>query len=674
MPQDAETFRLPGTGSALLPSRIASGFYPERQDRRPSALSRFLSTLQHKTTSPLRLRPAGFASIVPVVEGYREEFIGMSPDALAAATSDCRSLLRRHGLVRDSVARTFALVREASRRALSMPHYDVQLIGGWIMLQGMVAEMETGEGKTLSATLPACTAALAGIPVHIVTVNDYLARRDAEWMGPLYEELGLSVGIIAQGMSPEMRRAAYGCDITYCTNKELVFDYLKDRLLLGRAPNEMQMRLDRLQNDGQAERLCLRGLPFAIVDEADSVLIDEARTPLIISGAGSNAFEARIYQQASELAAELEEERDFSIDRAKRAVELTETGDGRLAELSSGQGAFWTGRHRRREIIRQALHAWHLFEKDRDYLIRDGKIEIIDEFTGRTMADRSWERGLHQLIEAKEGLEVTSQRDTLARISYQRFFRRYRLLAGMTGTAREVADELWSVYRLPVVRVPPNRPVCRTNLPSRLFADSESKWRAVLERIREIHQSGRPLLIGTRSVATSEHLSELLRGEGLEHRVLNARQDEEEAEVIAAAGQQGRITVATNMAGRGTDIHLGPGVRHLGGLHVLATERHTARRIDRQLFGRCGRQGDPGSCELLAALDDEIFKAHLGPAGRGLLQKILLSRLPGTAWLADRLATLVQVLVERREFHARHDLLQFDESLEDVLAFSGSGE
>jgi preprotein translocase subunit SecA len=475
-------------------------------------------------------------------------------------------------------------------------------------------------------------------------------------------------------MSLEERRQAYSCDITYCTNKEIVFDYLKDRLQLGKKPSRGKLCLDRLNGKDIEKKLCLHGLYFAIVDEADSVLIDEARTPLIISGPGSNAYEEKIYQQAYDFALMLEKDTDYTINFSHHKCELTGKGKETLVGITKSTGRFWTGRQRREEIIRQALIACHLYEKDRDYLVRDGKVEIIDEFTGRTMEDRSWEQGLHQLIEVKEACEVTTQMETLARISYQRFFRRYRMLSGMTGTAREVGGELRSVYRLTVVKVPSNLPVVRKRFRARLFPDAETKWTTLLDKIKNINSDGKPLLVGTRSVATSELLSELLHKENLPHRVLNAQQDKDEAEIIAQAGQPGQITVATNMAGRGTDIILGDGIAELGGLHVISTERHTARRIDRQLFGRCGRQGDPGSYELLASLDDEIFESYLSPLLRPLTKKLANSKNFASQWVVNFIANSIQKKVEKRNFIARRDLMHFDESLEDVLAFSGTGE
>jgi preprotein translocase subunit SecA len=594
---------------------------------------------------------------------------------LAQEANDLRLELRAGGITQELAARGFALTREVAQRRVGLRHFDVQILGGWVLLNGMAAEMQTGEGKTLVATLPAAAAALAGIPVHVITVNDYLAERDARWMGPIYQAMGLSVGIIIQGMTIEQRQQAYGCDITYCTNKELAFDYLKDGLALGRRPGQIQVKLERLYGaDARLARLCLRGLCFAIVDEVDSVLIDEARTPLIIAGAGDHTYSGEIYQQALNLARQLQEGQDYTLDRLHRRLDLTEAGKLRLEELARPLGGLWQRRLLREELGRQALVALHLYSEDKEYLVRDDQVHIIDEYTGRIMPDRHWEQGLHQLIETKEGCPVTQQQETLARISYQRFFRRYLHLAGMTGTATEVANELWAVYRLNVVPIPTNKPLIREEWPARVFASAREKWAAVLARIEELHARGRPVLVGTRSVAASEHLSRLLDEAGLPHRVLNARQDKEEADIVAQAGQLGQITVATNMAGRGTDIALGPGVAELGGLHVIATERHDARRIDRQLFGRCGRQGDPGSYESFASLEDDILSIFLGrPAGRLARAILRPGRDPG-ARPGRILATLAQIQAERTHFHIRRDLLKFDESLDEAMAFTGGGE
>ena len=661
--------------SLTLSPGISQVFYPERRALEETTLDRVVTNALGHATRWWQARPQRFQDIVARVNDLGEPLKNRSEGELQDEVGMLRRDLRSQGFSFARMARAFALAREFSHRRLDMRHFDVQVLGGWVLFNGMVAEMQTGEGKTLVATLPACAAALAGIPVHIITVNDYLARRDAEWMRPIYEACGLTVGVVTEGMSREERRQAYRCDLTYCTNKELTFDYLKDRLVLGRHPGQIQIKLARLYgSDTRQQQLCLRGLFFAIVDEVDSVFIDEARTPLIIAGAGDNTFEGEIYHQALELARQLKEGEDFTLDHLKKSLELTKRGEAHLEGLAQPLGSLWGRRILREELVRQALVAMHLFFKDKEYLVRDDKVQIIDEYTGRVMADRHWERGLHQLIETKEGCQITSQNETLARISYQRFFRRYLHLAGMTGTATEVANELWAVYRLHVVAIPTNKPLDRHAWPARVFATAAEKWGAVVERISRLYGRGRPVLVGTRSVAASEHLSGLLTAAGLPHRVLNARQDREEAEIIAQAGQRGQITVATNMAGRGTDILLGPGVRELGGLHVIATERHEARRIDRQLFGRGGRQGDPGTYESFASLEDDILSAFLAsPGGRLIRRGLNFDALKGGR-LREFLATLAQRVAERKHFYLRRNLLKFDESLEEAMAFSGRGE
>jgi preprotein translocase subunit SecA len=595
--------------------------------------------------------------------------------AISEKASELRRRLRHKGFGVAVVSQAFALIREVAGRTLGMRHFDVQIMGGWILLNGMLAEMDTGEGKTLTATLPACTAALAGIPVHIVTVNDYLARRDAQALAPLYQALGLTVGVITHGMPAMARRQAYACDVTYCTNKEVAFDYLKDRLILGPKRGRLHLQIERLCDESaRLRQLLLRGLYFAIVDEADSVLIDEARTPLLISGGSHNTPEQHVYQTALSLATQLACGQDFVIEDRERTVQLTNAGQGRLAELARLYGGVWHGRRRREELVRQALIAQHLMQRDRHYLVKDNSVQIIDEYTGRVMPDRSWEYGLHQLIETKEGCTLTRQHDPLARISYQQFFRRYLRLAGMTGTAREVRGELWSVYRLAVVSVPTHRPQQRYRAGDHMYATTATKWQAVVARTTTLHRQGRPILIGTRSVAASEHLSRLLTSAGLTHRVLNARQDGAEAAIIAQAGEPGRITVATNMAGRGTDIRLAPGVAERGGLYVIATERHEARRIDRQLFGRCGRQGDPGSYEMLMSLEDELVTVY----GGGLwwwLNRLATYRCHLMApWLSTRMVRRAQRRAEHVHARLRRELLRVDEHVEMALAFSGRSE
>jgi preprotein translocase subunit SecA len=534
--------------------------------------------------------------------------------------------------------------------------------------------MATGEGKTLTATLAAATAAMAGVPVHIITVNDYLTDRDAQEMKPLYEMLGLTVGAITHDLDPAARRRAYACDITYCCNKELAFDYLRDRLAVGRQPNRIQLQLERLYGDAtKLKQLVLRGLCFGIVDEADSVLIDEARVPLIISGAGGQVPEKHIYETALKLARQLRRDQDFLLDARERSIRFTPAGQATLKMRAASLTGLWSGPRRREELVRQALSALHLFHRDTHYLLRDEKVQIIDEYTGRIMGDRSWEQGLHQMIEIKEGCPVTPMQTSLARITYQRFFRRYLWLSGMTGTAQEVAGELWNVYRLPTATIPTHRPLQRHCYGEQLFATANEKWDAVVARIQELHDAQRPVLVGTRSVAASELLSAKLTEASIDHVVLNARQDQEEASVVAKAGEQRRVTVATNMAGRGTDIKLQPGVAEAGGLHVLATERHEAARIDRQLYGRTGRQGDPGSHETMMSLEDDLM-ATRGALSRWMTQALLKSRGSLKGRVASFLVRRAQVSAERMHARVRRDLLQSEEQLGSSLAFSGRME
>ena len=645
-------------------SALADSRYPERDEPRLGTLDRLVASARFVTG---RLGRRSLERIVAATDAAAARLDALSNPELLAQASELRSRLRRAGVLDIGLTATsFALVREAAARTVGQRHFDVQLVGGWAMLNGMLAEMETGEGKTLTATLAAATAALAGRAVHVVTVNDYLAERDAEFTRPIYEALGLTVGCVKQGMDPDARRAAYRCDIAYCSNKEVAFDYLRDRMVLGGKPRPIASRIEALAGEDPGRRLLLRGLQFAIVDEADSVLVDEARTPLILSAQARQGQEEVMHRDALTLARELAPE-DFRI--GEQGVDIADSGLAKLETLSEPLSGVWRGPRRREQLVRQALTALHVFERDKHYLVREGKVVIIDENTGRLMPDRSWEQGLHQLIELKEGCEMTGRRDTLARISYQRFFRRYVHLAGMTGTAREVARELWAVYRLRVATIPTHKPGRRRRAADRVYGSSERKWRAVVGRVRELREAGRPVLIGTRSVKASERLAAHLDEAGLAYRLLNARQDRDEAEIVARAGEAGRITVATNMAGRGTDIKLGAGVAEAGGLHVIATELNDSARIDRQLFGRCARQGDPGSCEAILALDEDLV-ASFFPAAAAALGRF--GRIPRSI---GRLAFgIAQWRAERAHSRARRDLLDMDDYLGDMLAFAGRGE
>ena len=581
---------------------VIHGRYPQKRESIPDSLEQFVVGVLHHVPRILDSWKFQLRYIASRVHRHTDALSGLSESGLNQAISKLRYTLIRFGLKENHIALSFAIIRELSERVLGKRHFDVQLLGGWIMMNGMVAEMETGQGKTLTATLASCTAALAGIPVHVITTNDYLASRDAEILRPLYERLGLTVGAVVDGMESEIRRENYACDIVHATNTQIAFDYLRDRMQIGNDTGQLSLQFRQIQDEQKAasDPLLLRGLCFAIIDEADSVLIDEARTPLIISKSNPNSEQSETYKQAIRLAEPLNDGDDYIIKIRERKITLTDQGKSRLSEKAKSLSGLWAGRRRRRELIIQALTAQHFFQRDKQYIVRDGKIEIVDEHTGRVMTDRSWEQGLHQLIEVKEGCEITGEREPLARITYQRFFRRYLRLAGMSGTVKEVAGELESVYRLRVIKVPTHRPSRRKTLPERLYTTEEAKWKALIQRVQSLNEMGRSVLIGTCTVDESEYVNELLTQVGLDCRVLNARQDTKEARIISQAGQRGCITVATNMAGRGTDIQLEAEVERLGGLHVIATQRNASRRVDRQLYGRCARQGDSGSTEAFS--------------------------------------------------------------------------
>jgi preprotein translocase subunit SecA len=652
--------------------------YYERADPREGRLDEWLirghEWLRRRIVPARRRLLERFAIDVERLSGA---ISNLADVALLAAARDLRQRLIRDGMTRENKIRAFALTREACARQIGLRHYRVQLIGGAVMMDRCLAEMETGEGKTITALLPAAAFALAGLPVHVVTVNDYLAERDAAQLRPVFEALGLTVGLVAHDKTPDERRAAYAADVTYCTNKDLVFDYLRDRLALGRHRGLARQMVQGLTAGTRDGSLLLRGLHVAIVDEADSVLIDEARTPLILSGtdSGGQVQSDALFGDALELARSLEPGAHWHLMPRERNAELTPDGQEELARRTAGWPGLWVARRAREELAERALAALHLFHRDTQYIIADGKIQIVDEFTGRVMPDRTWEAGLHQMIEAKENLEITGRKMTLARITYQRFFRRYHHLTGMTGTGMEVAGELAGVYRLGVTRVPVNRPSQRQAMGRHLFVETESKWAAIVASARASVARGQSVLIGTRTVETSEHVSALLTEAGLPHTVLNARQDRSEAEIVAAAGQPGRITVATNMAGRGTDIRLSRPVRDAGGLHVILTEYHEAKRIDRQLIGRGGRQGDPGGFECFGALDDEVLARFGWPAMHRLACRFSSGsprRVP--AMLAAPMVRHAQAEAGRLNARTRRETLVNDLRLDTLLAFAGQGE
>ncbi len=650
---------------------MSQGVYPERREANAGWLERAYVALAAWARRPHASRHAYLQRMAREIENAGVALRALSEARLREEGDLLRQALRREGLEEVFVIRAFALVREWAQRHTGQRHFDVQLMGGWVMLHGMVAEMETGEGKTLTTVLPACTAALAGIPVHVMTSNDYLVQRDAAAMGPVYRALGLTVGVITEALTPEARRAAYACDVTYGTSKQFAFDYLRDRLAMGRQGNRLRMQLDGLQEKAsRCGRLLMRGLCFALVDEADSLLIDEARTPLIIAAPGHNAEQQQTYHEALRLAGQLQAGSDYQLDVSDHGVLLTGRGRARLTALTATLGGVWTGPRRSEERVCLALSALHVFIRDQHYLVKDGKIQIIDEHTGRLMADRSWSQGLHQMMESKEGCDLTGQNETLAQLSFQRFFRRYLRVGGASGTAAEVAGELRAVYGLAVVRIPTHRPVRRQCEDVRLFHREADKQAAVLARVRELVAQGRPVLVGTRSVAISERVSAALGAAGVPCQVLNANQDHDEAARIARAGAAGRVTVATNMAGRGTDISLGLEVAARGGLCVIASEPNESRRIDRQLFGRCARQGEPGSYALLVSLEDELFARHCPVLMRRVFALLTRDR-PMTGKWVTFLLKAMQWRVERRQRRLRAAMLKQDQQVGERLGFTG---
>jgi preprotein translocase subunit SecA len=655
-----------------------TGPYPERTEQPPGVLDR----PWHKLRGAILRRwpaTAGLRAAVREATAHGPAVREMTDVALAA---EARALgASRVGHEEDSVrtGRLLGVLREACRRQLGMEPYDVQLMGACALLQGYLAEMDTGEGKTLTAGIAAAAAALSRTPTHVVTVNDYLAERDAALQAPLYRALGLRVGVVTENTPREMRGDEYRRDITYCTAKDLVFDYLRDRLVLAGCHSRTRLLTERLASgDGRLDRLVLTGLRFAIVDEADSILVDEARTPLVISGPAGASSTQPPYAAYLHIARALRAEADFHVDLRRRRVVLTRQGFDHLLQQIETLGHALPAQYRLRQVAREyvvtALGALHLYARDRDYIVMQDKVHIVDEYTGRTLADRSWEGGLQQFVERKEGCPETEGRTTLAQISYQRFFRRFARLAGMTGTAREVAGELWNVYQLRVVRIPNHRPSQRVLRRPESQPDAAAKWRRVADLAQAASARGQPVLVGTRTVHASEEVSACFRERGVPHQLLNARQDAEEAALVAQAGVAGTITVATNMAGRGTDIKLDEAARAAGGLLVIATELHDSRRVDRQLYGRSGRQGDPGLCLGVISLDDALLTVFLGPFARELLATLAARDLPCTDAIVARLARHAQQRAEAHFARVREQMVEADRRTDRMLAFAGAPE
>ncbi len=580
--------------------------------------------------------------MVDRINSLEESVSALPDDRLAAKTVEFRERVAKGEPLDDLLFEAFAVAREAAKRVLDMRPFDVQLVGGIVLHQGKIAEMKTGEGKTLVATLPVYLNALTGRGVHVVTVNDYLASRDAEWMGKLYGFLGLSTGTIVHDMDDQARRAAYHSDITYGTNNEFGFDYLRDNMKFTK------------------EDFCQREFHYAIVDEVDSILIDEARTPLIISGPAE--MDTSLYTRVDRYARQFKRDVHFTIDEKARSLSLTDEGVALAEELIGVDNLYDPRNIEWLHHINQALRAHNLFKRDVDYLVADGEVLIVDEFTGRAMPGRRYSDGLHQALEAKEGVKVEQENQTLASITFQNYFRMYEKLAGMTGTADTEAVEFANIYKLDVVVIPTHRPMIREDHPDVIFKNQRAKYRAAVREIKELHEKGRPVLVGTISIDVSEQLSRMLKKEGIPHEVLNAKNHAREAEIIARAGERGRVTIATNMAGRGTDIKLGEGVAELGGLHILGTSRHESRRIDNQLRGRAGRQGDPGSSRFYLSLEDDLLRIFGSDRISGILDKLGMEEdEPIEHPMISRAIENAQRKVEGHNYEIRKHLLEYDD-------------
>ena len=643
---------------------IVFGSYPERRPAEDAAQNRSGSSLP----SFLRADPVKrFTRDIARAQQRREEISQLSRDGIDQLLVELRAQMSRDGLSDELIVEAFGVVACLSEKTLGMAPFDSQLLAAKIMLENRLAEMATGEGKTLAAGVCAATAALAGVPVHVMTSNDYLVARDAETLRPLYRALGLTVDYVTQPMEADRRREAYSADITYCTAKELAFDYLRDTMIRRGARSEFRVRLARAGGDSARPRdTVMRGLCMAVVDEADSILIDEARVPLVLSRKPDAKEPSEHHGTALQIAASLVEGKDYRLIEADMRATLTPGGRERIDRLASTTGSAWRNRLHRHEIVAQGLAALHLYRRDRHYIVERGVVTIIDEMTGRIAPGRMWSRGLHQLIEYKEGCQTSEQQVTSTQITFQRFFQKYLNLGGMSGTVQEARSELSSVYGLDVVRVPLRTPGRRELLPTVVFPDQRAHAQAVVSEARKRQRRGQPVLIGTDSVAESEALSALLSEEGVRHTLLNARQDKAEADIISAAGQSGSVTVATNMAGRGTDIAVSAEAKEQGGLHVISCQHNTSRRIDRQLVGRCARQGDPGSAQTLLHLDQPLFLRTL-PAW----VRAMATRADGFArpqWLVRQLARLPQIVEERRNRRQRSQMLKQDLKIERDLA------
>ena len=581
-------------------------------------------------------------AIADHINEIEPNYVKLSDANLVAKTDEFKRRLQKGETLDDILPEAFAVVREASKRVLGMRHFDVQLIGGICLHRGNIAEMRTGEGKTLVATLPVYLNALTGNGVHVVTVNDYLATRDSEQMGRLYNFLGLSTGLIVANLDFNQRKEAYACDITYGTNNEFGFDYLRDNMV------------------SDVSQMVQRPLNYAIVDEVDSILIDEARTPLIISGPGQRSTDN--YYKLAKIVPHLVKDEDYTIDEKQKTIAPTDSGIAKVEKMLGVENLYDSENIELNHLLGASLRAYAMMHRDTDYVVKDGEVVIVDEFTGRLMFGRRYSDGLHQAIEAKEGLKVERESQTLASVTFQNYFRMYKKLAGMTGTAKTEEKEFIDIYGLEVLPIPPNKPLARIDLPDQIFKTKAAKYRAVVRNAVERHQTGQPILIGTTSITQSEELSDMLLRAGVPHKVLNAKHHEKEAEIVADAGQMGMVTIATNMAGRGTDITLGEGVPELGGLAILGTERHESRRIDNQLRGRAGRQGDPGSSQFFLSLEDDLMRIFGADNITGIMDKLGMEEdEPIEHSLITKSIERAQKKVEDHNYNIRKYVLEYDD-------------
>ncbi len=602
-----------------------------------------------------------------IILDLENEFSNIIDSELQRLLNEKKTVFRLNRDTEKDLFAAFAMIREVAWRIRKEKHYKVQIAGALAIYAGNIAEMATGEGKTLTAVIPAIIAGWRGKGCHVITVNDYLAKRDAIEMTPLYNFCGVSVEYIISDMEPAERKITYLADVTYCTNKDVVADYLRDKIALngrGNLQNSILKEVAGKNNQGLSV-LMQRGLEYAIIDEIDSVLIDEATTPVIISGEGENKQQSDAYQIANEIVKSFNKDEHYSVNLKTREVIVKEKGDILLDEKTENLDGIWNTVRRKKEILKQAISAKELFIKNDHYIIKDDKIVIIDESTGRLMPDRSWRQGIHELLELKEEVELSPPKETYEEISFQRFFNLYNKVSGLTGTASEASDELWSIYDLSIVKIPPNKKCIRKIYPTKYFTTLDNKWNKIVNTIKEINKTGQPILIGTRSVDDSKTLSQLLFKENLEHSLLNAENDENEAVIIKDAGQSYKITVATNMAGRGTDIKLSDSAKSAGGLFVIVSEKNESPRVDRQLIGRCSRQGDAGTAQFFLSCEDKIFTKYFSKKRIGIIKTTFFTNL-----ILNRIFSLLQYFAKRTAKSQRKNVFKNDCSLYDFLAFS----